>query len=655
MRLLNTKRAGIYAFMLTMVGVLFLGNMQAFAKENISLDKQNKTLTAPEAANYQWLLNGEVLAEQSETLSISASGEYTVVMTDEDGVVSKSSINLQVNAAGDVIVIYTIGDSTVQTYAEGYYPRTGWGQVIQNFFDTNYVKVDNRAVGGTSAKSFYNYYWKEDGDYGQIVTELDSGDYVFIQFGINDSNTDTSRYTDPYTTFQEYLGKYVTQARAKGAIPVIVSTLRKNSWNDDGTVYNAYHNYPLAAIDLADSLDVPLINLHKRCGDLMNELGQDYTTGFWYNNYDAGEYENYPSGNTDNTHFQENGAVEMARLVVSEIQNNDSDFDSFDNLAKYVKGNYTITMNLDDSDAGIVTRTAAYPEGTPVSLKIKLNDGYELLGWLDENNDTVSTELVYGFAMETASPTYTAITEYEGFGSSEIWMEAECGDIGSLWNVVEDETASNGKYVTIQEGNTSGSSAPSSTGQITYTFTVEEGSYYMYWRVLLPSVEEDSYWMKLDDESWAKVTWDEAYTEWTWKQVEAIDLATGEHTLIIGYREDGALLDKIHIGSTIPTGEGDSCACEETAIIEYSVEDGFSQNVWADDAQLITISYTMESSANVYYAIYNAVGQIVYQESLGYLNEGVNTYSVSVDLQPGIYILKSNADNNVKASKFLVK
>ncbi len=75
--------------------------------------------------------------------------------------------------------IFTIGDSTVQTYTSGYYPRTGWGQVLQYFFDENYVVVDNRAVGGTSSKSFYDGYWKSDGSWSQIVNELSAGDFVF--------------------------------------------------------------------------------------------------------------------------------------------------------------------------------------------------------------------------------------------------------------------------------------------------------------------------------------------------------------------------------------------------------------------------------------------------------------------------------------------
>ena len=125
--------------------------------------------------------------------------------------------------------------------------------------------------------------------------------------------------------------------------------------------------------------------------------------------------------------------------------------------------------------------------------------------------------------------------------------------------------------------------------------------------------------MKIDGGSWMKVTWDEAYTDWTWKEVTSVDWTEGEHVIIIGYREDGALLDKIHIGSTIPTGMGeeDNYCNTSTGISEYNKEDGFSQKIWAENEYSVSINYDLKMPGNIQFFIYNSTGQLVYQESLG--------------------------------------
>ncbi len=552
-------------------------------------------------------------------------------------------------------VIYTIGDSTVQNYAQGYYPRKGWGQVLQHFFNADSVVVENRAVGGTSSKSFYNYYWKSDGQYEQIVEELDTGDIVLIQFGINDSAPDTARHTDPFGSFQDYLTLYVEESQAKGAIPVIVATLRRNSWNGDGTVYPAYHNYPIAARELAAELNVPLIDLDKESGELMNELGEDYVTYYWYMNLEPGEYANYSSGNSDDVHFQSSGAIEMARLVIQELQN-DTISSSIDSLTQFVSEMYEVTVLQNDAMGGMVTRTASYPQGLEVTLKAKPFVGYVFVEWQNGDGESISSDPIYNFTMGDSDTTYTAIFEYLGLGGSEIWIEAECGEMGSLWNVEQDSLASNGQYVTIQPGNTAGDFVPGVNGRITYTFDVTDGIYFIYGRVLLPSVSDDSFWMRIDNGSFVKVTWDVAITDWEWREMKSIELSEGEHVITIAYREDGALLDKIYVGSTMPTGMGepDNCCCNQTEIIDYLKEDGFAQNIWTEGTQAINVSYDMNRSGNVDFAIYNSIGQLVHQESLGKLNTGTHTYTLELDLSSGIYFFSSYFEKYRKTQKFII-
>ena len=657
MRPLNRYTIKILALLL--LSSMSLARVQAFSLSNsvehIVLDKETKMLTAPVAETYEWFLNGEKLTETGGQLAVTTSGEYTVLLTDSRGKIAEKSINLLVTVDQEIIVIYTIGDSTVQDYTAGYYPRTGWGQVLQHFFNADSVVVDNRAVGGTSSKSFYNYYWKTNGEYGQIVEEIEEGDIVLIQFGINDSAPDTARHTEPFGSFQDYLTLYVEESRAKGAIPVIVATLRRNSWNDNGTVYPAYQAYPVAARELAIELGVPLIDLDARSGQLMNSLGKDYVGPYWYMNLDPGEYPNYTSGNSDDVHFQHAGAVEMARLVVEELQN-DTIEPAIEALTQQVADMHQVTVLQNEAEGGLITRTASYPEGIEVTLKAKPAVGYIFVEWQNEGGEAVGNDLVYTFTMGSSDTTYTAVFEYLGLGASELWIEAECGEVGSLWNIVEDSLASNGKYVTIQEGNTSGSSAPGPSGRITYTFEVEEGIYFLYGRVLLPSVHDDSFWMRIDGGSWILVTWDVEILDWEWREIMSVELSAGEHVITIGYREDGALLDKIHLGNTIPTGLGlpYNCCCLQTPVFEYNREDGFSQNIWIDETQAINITYDMEKSGDVDFVIFNSIGQLVYQESMGKLSAGVHTHALSLDLTPGVYVLTTQVEEHFKTQKFIV-
>ncbi|UII23317.1 glucuronyl esterase domain-containing protein [Fulvivirga ligni] len=147
-----------------------------------------------------------------------------------------------------------------------------------------------------------------------------------------------------------------------------------------------------------------------------------------------------------------------------------------------------------------------------------------------------------------------------GGNASEIWLEAECGSTGSLWNTSSSESASNGQFVTIQPGNNSTSSAPSSSnGHITYNFNVSTaGNYNLWGRVITPTANDDSFWVRIDNGSWQ--SWNNiapGATSWTWDSFSSYNLSSGNHTLTIAYREDGAQLDKLYLTTSgSPSGTG---------------------------------------------------------------------------------------------------
>ncbi|MBN1463785.1 MAG: T9SS type A sorting domain-containing protein [Paludibacteraceae bacterium] len=135
---------------------------------------------------------------------------------------------------------------------------------------------------------------------------------------------------------------------------------------------------------------------------------------------------------------------------------------------------------------------------------------------------------------------------------SGVWLEAECGTVGSLWNIETDDLAAKGKYVTIKAGNNSTSIAPSNSSDLlSYTFDIEkDGTYNLSTRLLCPTANDDSFWIKMDNDAF--VMWNGILaTTWQWHRfTSGFSLSKGTHTLTIGYREDGAKLDKIWIANS---------------------------------------------------------------------------------------------------------
>lgn len=215
--------------------------------------------------------------------------------------------------------LYVIGDSTASIYAENVYPRTGWAQVLQDFFLADSVEVVDKAASGRSSRSFF-----DEGRWTPIKNDLKPGDYVIIQFGHNDEKTsDASRGTLPGSTFEHFLSIYIDDAIAKGATPILATPINRNSWNSDNrTVTNSHitadGDYPQAIRDLAAEKKIDLIDATALTKTFMEEIGKDSCTTLFMN-IARGEFPNFPDGNSDNTHLRESGARAVAQLVVNDI------------------------------------------------------------------------------------------------------------------------------------------------------------------------------------------------------------------------------------------------------------------------------------------------------------------------------------------------
>ncbi|WBO67120.1 rhamnogalacturonan acetylesterase [Streptomyces camelliae] len=207
-------------------------------------------------------------------------------------------------AAGRSRTLYIAGDSTAaQKYADEA-PETGWGMALPFFLRRDH-KVDNRAMNGRSSKSFV-----DEGRLDAILAEIRPGDLLLVQFAHNDEKAaDPTRYTEPWTTYQQYLRLYLDGARAHGARPVLATPVERRRFDADGNAVPTHGEYPAAMRALAREEDVPLLDIEALSLALWQRLGVEETKVYF----------NWTATEQDNTHFNPPGAIAVARLVAQEL------------------------------------------------------------------------------------------------------------------------------------------------------------------------------------------------------------------------------------------------------------------------------------------------------------------------------------------------
>lgn len=189
----------------------------------------------------------------------------------------------------------------------------GWAQPLPDYFAPACASVHDEALSGRSSKSFY-----DEGAWTPVKNSLHAGDFVLIQFGHNDEKTDDSaRYTDPKTTYPQYLSKYIDDTLAKGATPILLTSIERDSWSG-GKLKETHGAYPQAVRDLAAQRMLTLIDMTQLTHDYFEKLGQDATTKLFMN-LAPGESPNYPNGNSDDTHLQDKGAHVVAEIALAEF------------------------------------------------------------------------------------------------------------------------------------------------------------------------------------------------------------------------------------------------------------------------------------------------------------------------------------------------
>lgn len=220
---------------------------------------------------------------------------------------------LEITLANQTMTVFLAGDSTVTDQPESGYPYCGWGQLLPAQFKHD-VAVDNHAQSGRSSRSFIH-----EGRLDAIRQRIKPDDFLFIQFGHNDEKPDPERGTNPFTTYKQYLKKYIDAAREAEARPVLITPVHRRYFAEDGTLTDTHGDYITAVRELAADEEVPLIDLAERSRLIFEQAGEEGTKDdfMWVL---PGEYINFPTGMEDNTHFQERGARRLAEQVAEAIR-----------------------------------------------------------------------------------------------------------------------------------------------------------------------------------------------------------------------------------------------------------------------------------------------------------------------------------------------
>jgi lysophospholipase L1-like esterase len=222
---------------------------------------------------------------------------------------------ISLNCLAQKTNVYLIGDSTMANKVKPTEnPEHGWGQVLPTFFMDN-IAVVNKAVNGRSTRSFIN-----EKRWDSIYKVLKKGDYVFIQFGHNDEKiADSTRYTNPHTAYRYNLIRFVNDSRAKGAIPILFSSIVRRNFNEQGVLIPTHGDYPLETRLVAQEYKVPFIDLEYYTELLETSYGPEKSKKL-HLHFKAGEVPYYSKDKDDDTHLSYKGANEIAGIAVNQIR-----------------------------------------------------------------------------------------------------------------------------------------------------------------------------------------------------------------------------------------------------------------------------------------------------------------------------------------------
>ncbi|MDQ0972094.1 fibronectin type 3 domain-containing protein [Neobacillus niacini] len=382
----------------------------------IAGDKDDTTNIGIKAENIQKVQNAAVL--KSEFIE----REFEIALVDGQLNFEFTGTNPKVNAmtieklpertAGELPTVYIAGDSTVQTYDEYWRPEAGWGQMIPRYFSSD-VTFKNHAIGGRSTKSFIN-----EGRLDNVLREIKPNDFFLVQFGHNDATISIPERYASVPDYKNYLKTYINGARQRGAIPILVTPVGRRDFNATTGKFNvSFPEYVQGMKEVAAEMNVNVVDLSARSVAYYDTIGPEGSLSVFLHT-DPGVYTAFPNGSQDNTHFQEYGAIQLARLVSDEIKNLNI------SLSQYVTGIEppanapakpadVVVSSISNAGALVTWKAVEGADIYRVYRKLSTDSEYKLIG-----SSTISQLNITG--MEEGKTYDVYVTAVNGKGESEI-------------------------------------------------------------------------------------------------------------------------------------------------------------------------------------------------------------------------------------------
>jgi lysophospholipase L1-like esterase len=204
-------------------------------------------------------------------------------------------------------VVYLAGDSTVVD--QDVEPWAAWGQMLPRFFRPGVV-VANHAESGETIRSF-----EGERRLAKVMSLIQPGDYLFVQFGHNDQKPNAVSLDD----YRKLLAEYIAQTRAKGATPVLVTSMNRRTFDAEGKITNSLAGYPDAVREVAAAQHAALIDLNAMSKTLFEAMGPEGSLKAFMH-YPANAFPNQTQAISDDTHFNTYGGYELARCVIHGIR-----------------------------------------------------------------------------------------------------------------------------------------------------------------------------------------------------------------------------------------------------------------------------------------------------------------------------------------------
>jgi lysophospholipase L1-like esterase len=196
--------------------------------------------------------------------------------------------SVEINNVKEPVTVYLIGDSTVTDQMME--PWGAWGQMLPRWFKPP-VLIANYAESGETTASFIG-----ERRWAKLLSEIHAGDYVLMQFGINDRRI-------PLEQFKKYFVQFIEDTRQHGATPVLVTSQNLRKLDENGKAVQTLDSYPEAMRQVAREQNVALIDLNAMSMKFYEALGP----------------EKLPKAFVDGTHQNDYGSYELAKCVVNGI------------------------------------------------------------------------------------------------------------------------------------------------------------------------------------------------------------------------------------------------------------------------------------------------------------------------------------------------